>query len=49
VAALREMQTLPVYGVADRAAQLLERLGQDGQVTPAFRDAAVPVLTALVR
>jgi hypothetical protein len=47
--ALRGMPALPVYDVGNRAAGLLELLGQDGRVEPAFRDAAVPVLVRLVR
>jgi eukaryotic-like serine/threonine-protein kinase len=47
--ALRGMPALPVYDLGNRAAGLLELLGQEGQVEPAFRDAAVPVVVRLVR
>jgi hypothetical protein len=47
--ALRGMPALPVYDLGNRAAGLLELLGQEGRVDPAFRDAAVPVLARLVR
>ncbi len=49
LASLRGMPGLPVFDLGNEAADLLERIGRDGQVTPEFRDAAVPVLTALVR
>ena len=49
LASLRGMRALPVFELGNEAAGLLQLLGEDGRVTPAFRDAAVPVLTALVR
>ncbi|MEX5721539.1 serine/threonine-protein kinase [Geodermatophilus maliterrae] len=49
LAALRSMQTLPVFELGNQAAVLLELVERDGQVTPAFRDAAVTVLPPLVR
>lgn len=49
LAALREMPELPVYDLGNRAAGLLELLGQEGRADPAFRDAAVHVLVGLVR
>jgi hypothetical protein len=49
LASLQDMRALPVFELGNQAADLLQLLGGDGRVTPAFRDAAVPVLTALVR
>ncbi|MGR7025206.1 hypothetical protein [Geodermatophilus sp. URMC 62] len=46
---LRGMRALPVFELGNEAADLLQLLGEDGRVTPTFRDAAVPVLTAMVR
>ncbi len=47
--ALRAIAVLPVYPQGNQAGDLLELVLQDGQVTPAFRDAAIPVLVPLVR
>ena len=49
LASLREMTRLPVLDQGNQALALLELVRQDGRVTPAFRDRAVPVLTDLVR
>ncbi len=46
---LREIAQLPVFPQGNQASELLGLVLQDGQVTPAFRDAAIPVLLPLVR
>ena len=46
---LRSMLELPVFPQSNEASELLKLVRQDGQVTPAFRDAAIPVLLPLVR
>ena len=46
---LRAIATEPVYPQGNRTLDLLGLVLQDGQVTPAFRDTAIPVLEALVR
>ncbi len=49
LASLREMTRLPVFEQGNRALALLDVVRQAGRVTPAFRDSATPVVTALVR
>ncbi len=46
---LRAIAELPVWPQGNKVAELLDLVRQDGQVTPAFREAAVPVLVPLVR
>ena len=46
---LRGMVELPVFPQGNEAGELLELLRQEGQVTPEFRNAAIPVVVALVR
>ena len=46
---LRAIAELPVWPQGNEVGLLLELVRQDGQVTPAFREAAVPVLVPLVR
>lgn len=46
---LRAIAAEPVYPQGNRTLDLLGLVLQDGQVTPAFRDTAIPVLEALVR
>jgi len=46
---LRAIAQLPVFPQGNHASELLGLVLQDGQVTPVFRDAAIPVLVALVR
>ncbi len=46
---LRDIAQLPVFPQGNEASELLGLVLQDGQVTPVFRDAAIPVLVALVR
>jgi hypothetical protein len=46
---LRAVAELPVFPQGNEASALLALVREEGQVTPAFRDEAVPVLTALVR
>jgi hypothetical protein len=46
---LRDIVQLPVFPQGNQASELLGLVLQDGQVTPVFRDAAIPVLVALVR
>ncbi len=46
---LRDISQLPVFPQGNKASELLGLVLQDGQVTPVFRDAAIPVLVALVR
>ena len=46
---LRAIAELPVYPQGNEVAELLELVRQDDGVTPAFRDAAVPVLVPMYR
>ena len=46
---LRAIAELPVWPQGVEVAELLNLVSQDGQVTPAFREAAIPVLEPLVR
>ncbi len=46
---LRAVAELAVFPQGNEASALLALVREEGQVTPAFRDEAVPVLTALVR
>ena len=46
---LRAIAELPVWPQGNEVAELLDLVRQDGQVTPAFREAVVPVLVPLVR
>ncbi len=47
--ALRDVAEQPVWPQGNAARDLIVLLREDGSVTPAFRDAATPVLEALVR
>lgn len=49
VESLRALTELPVFPQGNTASDLVALLRQDGQVTPAFRDVAVPLLLPLVR
>jgi hypothetical protein len=46
---LRAIAELPVYPQGNEVAELLQLVRQDDGVTPAFRDAAVPVLVPMYR
>ncbi len=46
---LRAVAELPVYPQGNEVAELLDLVRQDGQVTPEFRAAAVPVLVPMYR
>ena len=46
---LRDIAELPVYPQGNEVAELLDLVRQDGEVTPEFRAAAVPVLVPLYR
>lgn len=46
---LRAIAELPVFDQGNEAIELRDLLRTDGQVTPEFRDAAVPVVGAMVR
>ena len=46
---LRAIAELPVYPQGNEVAELLDLVRQDGEVTPEFRAAAVPVLVPLYR
>jgi hypothetical protein len=46
---LRAIAELPVYPQGNEVAGLLDQVRQDGEVTPEFRAAAVPVLVPLYR
>jgi hypothetical protein len=46
---LRDIADLPVYPQGNEVAELLDLVRQDGEVTPEFRAAAVPVLVPLYR
>lgn len=49
LASLQASVELPVFPQGNEVLSLLGLVLQDGQVTPAFRDAAIPVLLPLVR
>ena len=46
---LRAIAELPVWPQGNEVAELLDLVRQDGEVTPAFREAAVPVLVPMHR
>ena len=46
---LRDIAELPVYPQGNEVAELLDLVRQEGEVTPEFRAAAVPVLVPLYR
>jgi hypothetical protein len=46
---LRAIAELPVWPQGNEAAALLDLVRQDGQVTPTFREAVIPVLVPLAR
>ena len=49
LASLRAIAELPVYPQGNEVAALLELVRGADRVTPAFRDAAVPVLVPMLR
>jgi hypothetical protein len=46
---LRAIAELPVWPQGNQVVALLDLVRQDGQVTPTFQEAAIPVLVPLVR
>lgn len=46
---LRAIAELPVWPQGNEVAALLDLVRQDGQVTPTFREAVIPVLVPLAR
>ncbi|MGY1680281.1 hypothetical protein [Geodermatophilus sp. SYSU D01176] len=49
LASLRAIAELPVWPQGNEVGELLDLIRRDGEVTPAFRDAAVPVLVPVLR